>query len=912
MNQEEIIERRKENIKKFLKGKNVWVFGFIVLALILGIYIRSMPMQDHGGNPGLWDVTTNTWTLGPDLDPWLFLRYAKVMVEEGSLYQNDTLRFSPFGFDTSHETKLLPYLIAVTYKVLHLFNEDVNVEYAGVIFPVIMFVLTIIVFFLFVKELFNKPGGETKANLIALISTFFMIVIPVFLSRTIAGIPEKESAAFFFMFLGLYFFIKGIKTIDIKNNILFGVLAGISTGLMGLIWGGVLYLFIPIALTNLVAFAINKIKKKEIIVYSSWIFVSLFILSVFSNRTSFISLLTSLSSGLAVLVEILFIVHLGIWNTKLSDFKIPGKDKLPKNILSGIIALIVVLVLVIVFFGPSFILDKLKAIHQTLFKPIIGRWNTTVAENRQPFFTEWSGSFGPFIAGIPIFFWSFILGSVVLFKKMLNKIQRKDSIILTSTYIFFLFGLIFSRYSGAGLFNGENFISKAFYYISAIIFIGSLAYYIYKDYEEGASNFKRIPYNYILLLMLFVFTLFTVRGAVRLIMVLGPIASILVSYLVVETIYKFKKMPSENTNKMFMGILVALLLIGCIFTFSSFYKTSKNQAYNMVPSYYNQQWQKAMSWVRNETPADSVFAHWWDYGYWVQSIGDRATVSDGGNFIVYWNYLMGRHVLTGDNQKDSLEFLYAHDANYLLIDSSDIGKYTAFSSIGSDENFDRFGWIPTFTSDPNEISETKNGVMRIYRGGSTIDEDISYNLNGTEIFLPSGRAGLAGILIETEENGKGIISFKQPEGVFVYNGQQIKIPLRYIDFEGQFNDFGNGLDATVKIVQNVYQKNTGLELDVQGAVIFISPRLMKGYFAQKYLLNDPFSNFPNFKIAHIENNVIIDGLNAQGANLNEFVYYSGLGIIGPIKIWEIAYTGKEELREEFLDRDSSKYLDWRL
>ena len=152
MNQEEIIERRKENIKKFLKGKNVWVFGFIVLALILGIYIRSMPMQDHGGNPGLWDVTTNTWTLGPDLDPWLFLRYAKVMVEEGSLYQNDTLRFSPFGFDTSHETKLLPYLIAVTYKVLHLFNEDVNVEYAGVIFPVIMFVLTIIVFFLFITK----------------------------------------------------------------------------------------------------------------------------------------------------------------------------------------------------------------------------------------------------------------------------------------------------------------------------------------------------------------------------------------------------------------------------------------------------------------------------------------------------------------------------------------------------------------------------------------------------------------------------------------------------------------------------------------------------------------------------------------------------------------------------------------
>jgi len=66
----------------------------------------------------------------------------------------------------------------------------------------------------------------------------------------------------------------------------------------------------------------------------------------------------------------------------------------------------------------------------------------------------------------------------------------------------------------------------------------------------------------------------------------------------------------------------------------------------------------------------------------LQSIGERATVLDGGNAIVYWNYLMGRHVLTGDNQKDALEFLYNHNTTHLLIDSSDIGKYGAYSSIG--------------------------------------------------------------------------------------------------------------------------------------------------------------------------------------------------------------------------------------
>jgi len=35
-------------------------------------------------------------------------------------------------------------------------------------------------------------------NIIALIATAFFVVIPSLLPRTIAGIPEKESAAFFF------------------------------------------------------------------------------------------------------------------------------------------------------------------------------------------------------------------------------------------------------------------------------------------------------------------------------------------------------------------------------------------------------------------------------------------------------------------------------------------------------------------------------------------------------------------------------------------------------------------------------------------------------------------------------------------------------------------------------------------
>jgi len=99
-------------------------------------------------------------------------------------------------------------------------------------------------------------------------------------------------------------------------------------------------------------------------------------------------------------------------------------------------------------------------------------------------------------------------------------------------------------------------------------------------------------------------------------------------------------------------------------------------------------------------------------------------------------------------------------------------------------------------------------------------------------------------------------------------------------------------------------------MDDFGSILYISPRVMRGYFAQKYLLDNPFNKFSNFELVHSEDNLIVSELKKQGVNLNEFVYYQG--IQGPIKIWEIKYSGNEEKKQEYLDRDASKYLSWKL
>jgi len=911
---ENIIKKRKEKIVGFFKTKNLWVFVLLIIAVILGIYIRSMPMQDHGGNPGLWDITTNTWTLGPDLDPWLFFRYTKIIVEQGSLPKIDMMRNVPLGFDTSIETPLLPLMIAGTYYFLNIFS-DASVIYAAAIFPVIMFALTIITFFLFVREIFIRKTKEskTKANIIALISSFFMIVIPAFLSRTIAGIPEKESAAFFFMFLAFYLFLKAWKSEKLKKAVIFAVSAGIATVLMRLIWGGVLYIFLTIGIASFAAFILNKVHKKEFIVYSSWLFVSLISTFVFlSNKISLTGLfLTGFETTMCFFVFLIFLIHFILWKTKLSEMKILTKYKLPKNIISIIIALIFILISILVFLGPGFLIDRIKMIHQMIFKPTYGRWSTTVAESRQPFFTEWGASFGPFIKNIPVFFWLFFIGSVVLFKKMLNKIKQKDSWILTGAYLLFLIGIIFSRYSGSSIFNGSSFISKSFYYISALILISSLGYYYIKYCKKEDKGFEKIDYELLILFALFIFGLFGARSAIRLILVLAPITTIFVGYLIVESVLEFRKADGE-IKKIILGVLIILILLSSIFVFWTFYKSVKSQAYNTVPSSYNQQWQKAMKWVREETPKDAVFGHWWDYGYWLQSIGERATVLDGGNAISFWNYYMGRLVLTGDNQDDALEFLYNHDTTHLLIDSSDIGKYGAYSSIGSDENYDRASGIGTFILNEKQTQETQDKIMLVYSGGVGLDEDLVINENGKEILLPAGNSGVGAIVlpIENIENSNDVSKAGQPYIIIVYQGLQHKVNLRYLYGGGEFVDFGSGIESCAYVFPRLIYNAQGLSSYPIGAAMFISPRLMRGMFSQVYLLDDSLNNFPNFKLIHSEPNFIVNDLRNQGMNLPEIIYYSG--IQGPIKIWKIEYTGNEQIKEEYLDRDASKYLNWTL
>src|SRR3989344_7812208 len=189
-----LIEERKKKVAAFLKKNYNWL-TYVVLAIIVWIAVRIRTRNLDG----LRDVTTGTWTLGPDLDPFLFLRWAKYIVEHGSLFAIDTMRYVPLGYDVRGELLFLPYSIAWFHKIATFFGSA-SVTQSAVMYPVFMFGLTVIAFFFMTRKIFLSILGKRNSNVAALVASFFLTVMPPLLPRTIAGIPEKESAAFLFMF----------------------------------------------------------------------------------------------------------------------------------------------------------------------------------------------------------------------------------------------------------------------------------------------------------------------------------------------------------------------------------------------------------------------------------------------------------------------------------------------------------------------------------------------------------------------------------------------------------------------------------------------------------------------------------------------------------------------------------------
>ena len=141
---------------------------------------------------------------------------------------------------------------------------------------------------------------------------------------------------------------------------------------------------------------------------------------------------------------------------------------------------------------------------------------------------------------------------------------------------------------------------------------------------------------------------------------------------------------------------------------------------------------------------------------------------------------------------------------------------------------------------------------------------------------------MIGIILRIVGKGNSL-SMDQPEGVFFRNGQQIRIPLRYAYFNNQILDFKGGLNAGVYIFPSIIPSGDQIQIEPLGAMLYLSPKVFDGLFAQLYLMDDPLDKYPTLNIAHSEPDPFVASLRSQGTGMGDFVFFNG--VRGPIKIW---------------------------
>lgn len=879
-------------IKEFFLNKKVQIILTVLVFLI--ILILSSAFRFSNLNL-LKDSTTGDYTAA-DPDALYFLRLTHVVFEQGNLNGIDEMR-AP-GANISYLKEITPYTIVLIYKAVNIFSDKATLNYVAAISPVIFFILGMIAFFFLCYYL-------TKSKLIALLSSLLLAFSPAYLFRTTSGVFDHDAIGMLGIFSTLLVFAIGMNHFKTgwKKTIIWSAILGLTTAFSLGAWaGGVTFLFMIIPSAILVYYLFNmenSIKEKEKLIVFNLLWIAFYILfsSLIGFKTNDVLNRLLNPSSLLVALGLGFILVDYALEKNMKKIKfINEKNKTIYSII--LIALIGILFLVI---SGKNVFSMIYDVYAKLLSPFGygGRLGSTVSENAQPYLNTWISQTGKAI------FWLFIGGMFFIGLSFSKKISlKKDSIYFMLFWVLAISGILFSRVSADSLFNGENFISQLFYIGSLLIFIGYLFWMYFK------KRFTIDP-EAIIMFSWMIFMLLMGRAASRTIFVATPFVCFSASFFTIKLTEYAKKSKDEIMKIiLIIGSVVVILIVilsivgSPLSKTAGLYQTTKYQA-QYIGATANYQWQNAMAWARSNTDESSIFVHWWDYGYLVQTVGERKSVSDGGHAAGdSGDHNVGRYVLTTPNPETAFSYMKTWNVSYLLIDPTDYGKYGAYSLIGSDENYDRYSSPGIMLKDSSQTSETSSGMTIVYQGGTFVDEDINYD----NIFLPGpsfDRRGnpkynsyVLGIISElTSSNQEKMI--KQPEAVFLYNDKQYKMPIRYIFYNGKIVDFGSGINSTFMIIPHVTTDSSGgAQVDNFGAGLYLSPKVSESLFARLYLMNDPFNEYSTIKKADFEDDYVVALLKQQGYITGEFVYYQGLR--GPLKVWEVNYPANTETHEEFL------------
>ncbi|MGH9980737.1 MAG: peptidylprolyl isomerase [Nitrososphaeraceae archaeon] len=433
-----------------------------------------------------------------------------------------------------------------------------------IMFPVIIGSLTTIVIFALVRNLSGTTAGMFASLLFA-----FM---PAIIQRGNLGWFKSEPLGLFLALLSVYLFTSSIKSKNIKRIILTAAAGGLILGLANSSWGGIQYFSIPL---GIFFFSLPFLRKDSLFLYGIITFTIITLITAAAFPRPGISFVIGLP-GIALIVGMIFAIVGTIIRTKSSP------SKANRNLIAalGVFVLLIVSIFVVGAYQPSSFrylvaVNPFLSSHNPLVESVAEHSTPTVID----YFTDYS---------ILLIFAGF--GVWVSFSK------RTDMTI---------FALIIGI---TGLYVSATFARLMVYSSIAIVILASIGLYeltrsILQNRIENPNKIKEREFR--------------------------------------KNIREGKILPNVKplVKISFVAMVVFLISIPLIDYNGVIYPKNFNwiSSADIPPSIVNgatgfrmqvDDWVAALDWIEKNTPKDSVIASWWDYGYWITTLGNKTTLAD--------------------------------------------------------------------------------------------------------------------------------------------------------------------------------------------------------------------------------------------------------------------------------------------
>lgn len=179
-------------------------------------------------------------------------------------------------------------------------------------------------------------------------------------------------------------------------------------------------------------------------------------------------------------------------------------------------------------------------------------------------------------------------------------------------------------------------IQQSFHFHSILIIFAGVGAWLLLDRRAG--EFHRIPPEMLAFaLAVGMFGVYISSSFIRL-EVFGSVAVIILASLGISIIAR-RLMTDHTKSRASMPVRAGLVVGITLLLVAPMITPDINtiQATRGPPSVLNgasvyatttNDWLDAYEWIRTNTPSDAVVASWWDYGYWTQTLGERASIAD--------------------------------------------------------------------------------------------------------------------------------------------------------------------------------------------------------------------------------------------------------------------------------------------